>query len=620
MARFAPRSNNRNRPQARPRSRTAPRTDARSEPVTQAPRRAEGARTSVPQVEITSASLTVKQLSELLDVDVARTVKQLMRRGMMASVNDVIDFETAVRVAQDLGFQVIRRKQQLAEKSRKPVQGENFVVRPPVVTVMGHVDHGKTTLLDSIRNTNVTAREAGAITQHIGAYQSVLGERKITFLDTPGHRAFTAMRARGANATDIVVLVVAADDGVMPQTREAIDHAKAAGVPIVVAINKIDKPEANVDRTKQLLVEAGLVIEEWGGEVVCVPLSAKTGAGVPELLENLFLVADVADLRADPTGNAEGIVIEARLDKLRGTLASLLVQRGTLRLGDAVVAGATWGKVKAMFNDRGERIISADPSTPVEILGLSGVPLAGELFTVVADDKIARSTAEARQLATSPSQLSLSSLSTQIGEGQIKELSIVLKTDVQGSIDPIRSVIERLGNEEVKPKVVLAASGAVTENDILLAAAHKGIVIAFNAKTAPGAEQVAEQEGIAIQRYDIIYRLEEDIEAALKGMLKPTFVETLAGRAEVRAIFPGGKQGKVAGLLVREGRLWKGAWKVRVVRGGEVVSEPQITSIRRFKDSVNEVSAGLECGVGLLPFGDTQIGDVIELYRREKAS
>ena len=564
--------------------------------------------------------MTVKQLSETLDVDVARTVKQLMRRGVMASVNDAIDFETAVRVAQDLGFQVVRRKQQATEKSKKASQGENFVSRPPVVTVMGHVDHGKTTLLDTIRNTNVTAREAGAITQHIGAYQSVVGDRKITFLDTPGHRAFTAMRARGANATDIVVLVVAADDGVMPQTREAIDHAKAAGVPIVVAINKIDKPEANVDRTKQLLTEAGLVIEEWGGDVVCVPLSAKTGQGVPDLLENLFLVADVADLKADPTGSAAGIVIEARLDKLRGALASLLVQRGTLRLGDAVVAGTAWGKVKAMFNDRGERISEAGPSTPVEILGLSGVALAGEQFTVAADDKIARSTAEEHLQAGPSAQLSLSSLSSQIGEGQIKELSIVLKTDVQGSIDPIRSVIERLGNDEAKPKIVLAASGAVTENDVLLAAAHKGIVIAFNAKTAPGAAQVADQEGIAIQRYDIIYRLEEDIQAALAGMLKPTFVETLAGRAEVRAIFPGGKQGKVAGVLVREGRVWKGAWKVRVVRGGEVAGELQITSIRRFKDSVNEVGTGLECGLGLLPFGDTQIGDVLELYRREKAT
>jgi translation initiation factor IF-2 len=430
----------------------------------------------------------------------------------------------------------------------------------------------------------------------------------------------TAMRAGVAHATDIVVLVVAADDGVMPQTREAIDHAKAAGVPIVVAINKVDKPEANVDRTKQQLTESGLVIEEWGGDIVCVPISAKTGQGVPELLENLFLVADVAELKADPTGNAEGVVIESRLDKLRGSLATLLVQRGTLRPGDAVVAGMAWGKVKAMFDDQGQRIVSADPSTPVEILGLSGVPLAGELFRVVADDKVARGIAEGLQQAEAPSQLSLSALSGQIGEGQIKELSIVLKTDVQGSIEPIRSVIERLGNDEAKPKVVLAASGAVTENDVLLAAAHKGIVIAFNAKTAPGAEQVADQEGVAIQRYDIIYRLEEDIQAALTGMLKPTFVETLAGRAEVRAIFPGGKQGKVAGVLVREGRIWRGAYKVRIVRSGEIVSEPQITSIRRFKETVNEVGTGLECGLGLLPFGDTQVGDIIELYRREKAT
>ena len=618
MAKFTPRPN-RNRPQSKPKPRTAPRADVRAEVVTAAPRRPP-APASVPQVEIPNVSMSVKQLSETLDVDVARTVKQLMRRGMMASVNDVIDFETAVRVAQDLGFQVIRRKQQAAEKTAKTVKGDNYVVRPPVVTIMGHVDHGKTTLLDTIRSTNVTAREAGAITQHIGAYQSVVGDRRITFLDTPGHRAFTAMRARGAHATDIVVLVVAADDGVMPQTREAIDHAKAAGVPIVVAINKVDRPEANVSRTKQQLVEAGLVIEEFGGDVVSVPISAKTGSGVPELLENLFLVADVADLKADPTGSAEGIVIEAKLDKLRGPLSTLLVQRGTLRPGDSVVAGITWGKIKAMFNDLGERVASAGPATPVEVLGLSGVPLAGELFSVVPDDKVARSKAEERQQAGGPAPLSLSSLSSQIGEGQIKELSIVLKTDVQGSIEPIRNVIERLGNDEVKPKVVLAASGAITDNDVLLAAAHKGIVIAFNTKAAPGAEQVAEQEGVAIQRYDIIYRLEEDIQAALTGMLKPTFVETLAGRAEVRAIFPGGKQGKIAGLLVREGRVWRGAWKVRVVRSGEVVSEPQITSIRRFKETVNEVSAGLECGIGLQPFGDTQVGDVIELYRREKAS
>lgn len=617
MARFSP-NRNRPRPQQKQRSRKRPEA-ATAEASAPPPKKTEAGRPT--QVEFnTSGSMTVKQLSETLAIDNAKTVKQLMRRGVMANVNDVIDFETAVRVAQDLGFQVVRRKQQEAEKSRKSADGENLVLRPPVVTVMGHVDHGKTTLLDTIRNTNVTAREAGAITQHIGAYQAVVDDRPITFLDTPGHRAFTEMRARGAHATDIVILVVAADDGVMPQTREAIDHAKASGVPIVVAINKVDRPEADIERAKRQLVEAGLVIEEWGGDVVCVPISAKSGEGVPELLENLFLVADVNELKADPTGPAEGVVIEARLDKLRGVVASLLVQQGTLRLGDAVVAGSTWGKLKAMFNDKGERIATAGPSTPVEVLGLAGVPLAGELFTVRADDKEARSTAEARQQEAGTSQLSLSALSNQLGEGQIKELSIVLKTDVQGSIDPIRNSIESLGNDQARAKIVLAASGAVTENDVLLAAAHKGIVIAFNTKCAPGAEQVAEQEGIAIQRYDIIYRLEEDIEAALAGLLKPAFVETLAGRAEVRAIFPGGKQGKVAGVLVREGRLWKGAHRVRVVRGGEVVNEPQIVSIRRFKDSVSEVTAGLECGIGLHPFGDTQVGDVIELYRREKTS
>ncbi len=615
MARF-PSNRNRARPGQKRRSRQRPGASAEASVPTE--RKAEATR--VTQVELGNGSMTVQQLSDTLDIDVARTVKQLMRRGVMASVNDVIDFETAVRVAQDLGYKVVRKKQPVTRKTKKTVAGKNLVARPPVVTVMGHVDHGKTTLLDTIRNTNVTAREVGAITQHIGAYQSIVDDRRITFLDTPGHRAFTAMRARGAHATDIVVLVVAADDGVMPQTREAIDHAKAAGVPIVVAINKIDKPEADIERTKRQLVEAGLVIEEWGGDVVCVPLSAKNGEGVPDLLENLFLVADVAELKADPTGPSEGTVVEARLDKLRGSLATLLVQKGTLRLGDAVVAGSTWGKIKAMFDDRGQRIASAGPSTPVEVLGLSGVPLAGEPFFVTADDKIARSTAEERQQVARPSQMSLSSLSSQIGEGQIKALSIVLKTDVQGSIEPIRTSLERLGTEEARPKIVLAASGAVTENDVLLAAAHKGIVIAFNTKTAPGAEQVAEQEGVAIQRYDIIYRLEEDIEAALAGLLKPAFVETLAGRAEVRAIFPGGKQGKVAGAIVREGRVWKGAWKVRVVRGGEVINEPQIVSIRRFKDSVNEVAAGLECGIGLVPFGDTQVGDIIELYRREKTS
>ena len=586
----------------------------------QAPQRVESGRTVVQQVELGNSSMTVKQLAGTLQVDVARVVKQLMRRGIMANVNQVVDFETAGRVTQDLGFQVVIRKQQVATSDKKTERSETFAQRPPVVTIMGHVDHGKTTLLDNIRNTNVTAQEAGAITQHMGAYQSTVNDRTITFLDTPGHRAFTEMRARGAHATDIVVLVVAADDGVMPQTREAIDHAKAAAVPIVVAINKTDRPEANIDRTKQQLVEAGLVIEEWGGDTVCVPISAKTGDGVVELLENLFLVADVLDLQADPVGNAEGVVIESQLDKARGSLATLLVQRGTLSVGDAVVAGSVWGRIKAMFDDQGKRITSAGPSAPAEILGLSGVPLAGVLFSVSSDDKQARTIAEERQQTAVAARLSLSALSSQIGEGQIKELNIILKTDVQGSIAPIRTSIEQLSTEEVRARIVHAASGAITESDIVLASAYKGIIIGFNTKPAPGVQQLADDAGVGIQRYDIVYRLEEDMAAALKGMLQPTYVDVLAGRAEVRAVFPGGKQGKIAGLFVREGRVWRGATKVQVVRGGEVVATPQITSLRRFKDNVNEVNAGLECGVGFDPFGDIQVSDIIELYRREKAS
>ena len=587
-----------------------------------APRRVEPSRPATnPQVELEEASMSVKQLADKLHIEPARAVKQFMRRGMMVNLNDVVDFETAARTAQDLGFQVLVRKQQAAGARKAGKRNAVLEPRPPVVTIMGHVDHGKTTLLDTIRKANVTAREVGAITQHIGAYQNVVDGRPITFLDTPGHHAFTEMRARGAHATDIVVLVVAADDGVMPQTREAIDHAKAAGVPIVVAINKVDKPEANIDKTKQQLADAGLLIEEWGGDTISVPMSAKTGEGVPELQENLFLVAEIAELTADPTGNAEGVVIEAKLDKARGSLATLLVQQGTLKPGDVVLAGSAWGRIKAMFNDLGERVESAGPSTPVEVLGLTGVPLAGELFKVLDDEKAARSLAEERQQATiSASRVSLSSLSSQIGEGQIKELPVVIKTDVQGSIEPIRSSLERLGSDEARVKIIRAASGPITEEDVFLASADKGIILGFNAKTAPGAQQVADREGVGIQRYDIIYRLEEDMAEALKGMLMPQFIDVLGGRAEVRAVFSAGKQAKIAGAYVLEGRVWRGAHKVKVVRGNDVVSEPRIVSLRRFKDNVNEVPAGMECGIGLDPFGDTQVGDVLELYRREKTS
>jgi len=484
---------------------------------------------------------------------------------------------------------------------------------------MGHVDHGKTTLLDAIRKTDVTAHEAGAITQHIGAYQTTVDGHKITFLDTPGHRAFTAMRAHGARATDIVVLVVAVDDGVMPQTIEAINHAKAAGVPIVVAINKIDKAGTNSDRIKQQLADSGLIIEEWGGDIVCVPISAKKGQGISDLLENLFLVADILELKADPDCSAEGAVIEAKLDKTKGALATLLVQKGTLRLGNTVVAGNTWGRIKAMFNDQGKRIKKAEPSTPVEILGMNGVPKSGDMFTVVASEHQARNMVSNQEAKRQHAPLSLSTLSSQIGKGQLKELNIVLKTDVQGSIEPIKNCIERLNTERVRANIIHAASGSITESDVLLASASKGVIIGFNTSTAPGAQQLAEAEGVSIQHYDIIYRLEEDVGNALKGMLEPTYAEVLSGRAEIRAIFASSKQGQIAGIYVKEGKIWRDA-KAKILRQNEVVREVQISSLRRFKEDVTEVAAGLECGIAVEGFIDFHIGDVVELYRKEKVS
>jgi len=572
----------------------------------------------LPQVEL-PASLTVKQLADSLKVEPVKVIKQLMRRSIMANVNQGIDFGTAVMIAQDFGYKAEPKAEQRTLPSRKREMKGKLQVRPPIVTVMGHVDHGKTTLLDAIRQTNVTAHEAGAITQHIGAYQTTVDGRKITFLDTPGHRAFTAMRAHGAQATDIVILVVAADDGVMPQTTEAINHAKAAGVPIVVAINKIDKPGTKTERVKQQLVDSGLIIEEWGGDVVCVPISAKKGQGISDLLENLFLVAEILELRADPNSSAEGVVIEAKLDKTKGPLATLLVQKGTLALGNIAVADNTWGKIKAMFDDKGKRIKKAGPSTPVEVLGINGIPKSGEIFTVVADEHQAQNMVSKQEAVRRPAPISLSTLSSQISTGQLKELNVVLKTDVQGSIEPIKSSIERLSTEKVKANIIHAASGSITENDVLLASASKGIVIGFNTSTAPGAQQVAETEAVSIQHYDVIYRLEEDVGNTLKGMLEPTYAEVLAGRAEIRAIFSSSKQGKIAGVYVKEGKIWRDA-RVKVLRQNEVVGESQISSLRRFKDDVTEVSTGLECGIALEGFIDFNIGDTIEVYRKERVS
>ena len=573
---------------------------------------------ALPQIELPSP-LSVRQLADILKVEPVKVIKQLMRKGIMANINQAIDFDMATGVALDFGYSAQEKVEHRVLPSPKRARRGKIQIRPPVVTIMGHVDHGKTTLLDAIRETNVTAHEVGAITQHIGAYQTTVAGRKITFLDTPGHEAFTAMRARGTQSTDIVVLVVAADDGVMPQTVEAIDHAKAAKVPIVVAINKIDKPNADLERVKQQLADAGLIIEEWGGDIVCVPVSAKKGQGISDLLENLFLVADILELKANPNCAAEGVVIEARLDSTKGSLATLLVQKGTLELGNVVVVGNTWGKVKAIFDDKGKRVKKAEPSTPVEVLGLNAVPSSGEFFTGVTDEHQARDIVDKCEVARAQAPLSLVALSNQISEGQVKELNIILKTDVHGSIEPIKNSIERLSTEKVRVKVIHAASGSITESDVFLASASKGIIIGFNSDPAPGAQQLAEVEEVSIQRYDVIYKLEEDVGKALKGMLEPTYAEVLGGRAEVRAIFPSSKRGKVAGIYVKEGKVWRDA-KAKILRRNDMVCESRISSLKRFKEDVAEVAAGLECGVSVEGFNDFYIGDIIELYRRERVS
>jgi translation initiation factor IF-2 len=570
----------------------------------------------LPQVEL-PPSITVRQLADVLKVEPTKIIKQLMRKGIMANINQSIDFDTASTTATEFGYVAKAAKEPRALPSRKDKGKGKLSVRPPVVTVMGHVDHGKTTLLDVIRKTNVTAREVGAITQHIGAYQALVDGRKITFLDTPGHEAFTVMRGRGAQATDIVILVVAADDGVMPQTVEAINHARAAKVPIVVAINKIDKPDANPERIKQQLTDLGLVVEEWGGDTVCVSISAKQAQGISDLLENLFLVADILELKANPDSAAEGVIIEAKLDKTKGPLATFLVQKGTLRLGDVVVAGGTWGKIKAMFDDKGKQVHKAEPSTPVEVLGLNEVAKSGDLFIVLPDEREARSIVEKQKFPRPHPTLSLSALSSQISDGQLKELNIVLKTDVEGSIEPIKSSIEKLGTEKAKARVIHAASGSITESDVLLASASKGIIIGFNTPTSPGATQLANIEGVSIQQYDVIYRLIEDMDKTLKGMLEPTYAEVLSGRAEVRAVFPSGKLGKIAGVYVMEGKAWRDA-QVKILRQNKVIADSRVSSLKRFKEDVAEVSAGLECGLGIEGTVDFQIGDIIEFYRRER--
>jgi len=567
------------------------------------------------------ASLTVRELAELLKVSPVEAIKQLMRSGIMASINQVVDYDTAAVVASDLGFEP-RLK---TEAKRKVEIKGGLTPRPPVITILGHVDHGKTTLLDAIRRTDVASTEAGGITQRIGAYQVEVEGRKITFLDTPGHEAFTAMRARGAQSTDIAVLVVAADDGVMPQTLEALDHARAANVPIVVAINKVDKPEANPERVKRQLAEHGLLVEKWGGQVVSVEVSAKKRQGIEELLENLLLVADVQELKADPSRPAVGAVVEAALDKTRGPIATLLVQNGTLKVGDVIAVGDTWGRIKAMFNDKGKRVKEAGPATPVSVLGLNAVALAGEPFTALPDDRQARSFLQQRQQERQSALLqpkkaaSLQDIYAKMKEGEVKELPVVLKTDVQGSIEPIRTSLEKLSSDKIRLRVIHAASGTITESDVLLALASRGIVIGFNIRPEPGAKKLAETDGVEIRLYNIIYELVEAVERALLGMVEPTFVEVIDGRSRVLATFGAGTGlRKVAGVLVTEGRMAMGA-QVRVRRGTEVLHEGKIKSLRRFKDNVTEAGAGLEAGVGVEGIRDYQEGDILETYHREKA-
>lgn len=574
------------------------------------------------------STLTVKQLAEFLQRSPVDVIKELMKNGIMATINQLIDYDTAAIIATDMGYEVQEEVRPEAEATLPALlpEGEAGLLkrRPAVVTIMGHVDHGKTTLLDSIRQTNVTAQEVGGITQHLGAYQVEVHGQHITFLDTPGHEAFTAMRARGAQVTDIAVLVVAADDGIMPQTVEAIDHSRAAGVPIVVALNKIDVPNANPERVKRQLAELGLMIEEWGGDVVCVPTSAKKKEGIDDLLEHILLVAEMQELKADPHRHARGIVIEAELDKTKGPLATVLIQEGTLRLGDRVVVGSTWGRVKALYNDRGKHIKRAEPATPVEVLGLNDVPQVGDGFQVMPDEKTARAIAldnqarKERETAQPAKMVSLDELFAQIQAGEVKELNLILKTDVQGSIEPIKSSLERMEHDGVKVRVLHSGTGSITESDVLLAIASKGIILGFNSRPEPGARRLAETRGVDIRFYDVIYHLVEDVDRALAGMMEPTYSEVIEGHAEVRQVFRVAK-GAVAGVYVLDGKVSRSA-QARLMRQGEKVYEGKVASLRHFKEDVREMSAGFECGVGLESYAAFEVGDIIELYRLEANS
>jgi len=565
---------------------------------------------------------TVKQFSEMVGHPPSEIIKMLINLGEMTTINQPMSNEAIKVLAEEFGYEAHIISPEEAEAKEVEIP-EELAPRPPVVTIMGHVDHGKTSLLDAIRETNVIAEEAGGITQHIGAYQVIHKGKKITFIDTPGHEAFTAMRARGAKVTDIAVLVVAADDGVMPQTVEAINHARAAKVPIIVAINKIDKPEANPDRVKKQLTEYGLVPEEWGGETVFVPVSAKQRINLEELLEMITLVAELQEIKANPKCLASGTVIEARLDRGRGPVATVLIQQGTLRVGDPLIAGLAHGRVRAMFDDRGQPVSQATPAQPVEVLGLSAVPQAGDIFKVVADERTAKQIVEervlkARILAHRRPRMTLDDLFARIKEGEIQELNLVLKGDVQGSVEAIQESLEKLDQKEVRLNIIHKGTGAISETDVMLAAASDAIVIGFNVRPDPKAREMAARENVDMRLYQVIYKVTEDIRAALLGMLKPEFEEVEQGRAEVRATFKISKVGVVAGVYVEDGEIIRGA-KARLVRDGVVIYQGAIASLRRFKEDVQSVKAGLECGIRLEGFQDIKVGDVIETFElREK--
>ena len=585
---------------------------------------AEKAANADPEIKYIPESITVKDLAEVLGKKGSDLVMNLMKKGKMLAINATLDFDTAATIAEEYNVILeLEEEKDIMEEAFGTEEEEDeskLEERPPVVVVMGHVDHGKTSLLDAIRHANVTKGEAGGITQHIGAYTVQIDGKPITFLDTPGHEAFTAMRMRGAQVTDIAILVVAADDGVMPQTIEAINHAKAAGVEIIVAINKMDKPSANPDRVKQELTEYELLAEDWGGTTVCVPVSAHTKEGIDNLLEMIILTAEMKELKANPNKKARGAIIEAQLDKGRGPVATVLVQSGTLRVGDPVVAGPAYGKIRAMTDDKGRRVKAAGPSTPVEILGLSEVPAAGDSFYVAANDKQARQLAESviaknreTLISQTPQKVSLDDLFSQIQSGNMKELGIVVKADVQGSVEAVRQSLEKLSNEEVRVRIIHGGVGAITESDVMLASASNAIIIGFNVRPEPAAKAFADEEKVDVRLYRVIYNAIEDIQAAMKGMLDPVYEEKVLGHAEVRQTFKASGVGTIAGSYVKDGKIVRNC-QVRIVRDGIVVYEGDLESLKRFKDDVKEVAMGYECGLVFKKFNDVKEGDWIEAF------